>query len=232
MAHVDGRCAVAAEAIYVTDSGAGTCYDAPPAPAVPGTKELPVCSLKAGLALVTAARPLVVVRGEVFSGDATTISRADTVGVTIVGQRTGMATALGTVLTLTSGSVYVKSLKLKSGFDNGLTATGGTLRLDGVTIADCPGGGILLDGAAFDIRNTVVKNNGSNSAPVSGLDVRKLPSSGPTSFTNVTAIDNLPYNLTCNAVIMGKGVLAPGTAGGTCGIASCVTASPECGAPP
>lgn len=230
MKHVDGHCAVASESIYVRDEGAGTCYDAPPAPAVPGTKDLPVCSLQAGLALVTAARPLVVVRGEVFAGEATTLSRSDTVAVTIVGQNTATATALSTVLSLTSGTVYVRGLKLKSAFDNGLTATGGTLRLDGVTIDGCPGGGILLDGAGFDIRNTTVTKNGTSGGTISGIEIRKVPSTGPASLTNVTATDNSPYNLSCGAVIMGQGVLAPGAAGGACGIASCVTASPSCGA--
>lgn len=233
MAHAGGRCAAPSETIYVVDAGPGTCSDMTPATVVGGTKDLPVCSLQAGIALVTAQRPLVVVRGTVYAGDQTVFSGSNTMTTSVVGQKAATLGKAGTVVTVSAGSFYLRGLTVDSGFGAGIAANGGTLRLDGVTVTGCPLGGIILDGAAFDIRNTVVTNNGdpNGSGQGSGIDVRQVPATGPKSFTNVTSRDNYPSNLSCNAVVMGTGVLAPGVIPSDCGIASCGTPGPTCGAP-
>jgi hypothetical protein len=225
MAHDDGRCAVPAETIYVTDTGAGTCTDAPPAGVVPGTKSLPVCSIQAGLALAKAGRPLLVVRGDVFAGDKPVFSRTDGVPVSIVGQNNAAATSLSTVLSISGGSLYVRGLKLSSGLDKGISVFASVLRLDRVTVTGCPNGGIYLDASAFDFRNTAVINNGGI-----GIEIRKIAASGPRSLTNVTITDN-QGNLVCLAdVVTGTGVLAPGVDVTSCGIATCGAPGPTCGA--
>jgi hypothetical protein len=189
--------------------------------------------LKAALALVTAERPLVVVRGKIYAGDETIFSSSDTLMASVVGQRTAVLTKMGTVIALTSGSFYFRGLTLDSAFGAGIVATGGTLRLDDITVTGCPLGGILLDGAAFDIRNTRVTNNGdSGGSGGNGIEVRQVPAKGPKVLTNVTSTDNYPSNLACNGVIMGAAVLAPGVIPANCGIASCGTPGPTCGAPP
>jgi hypothetical protein len=234
MKHVDGHCAKPGETIYLIDAGPGTCSDTTPAGVVAGTSTLPVCSLKAALALATAERPLVVVRGNIYAGDETVFARTDMVMTSVVGQKTAVLTKMGTVISLTSGAFYFRDLKLDSAFGGGIAATGGTLRLDDVIVTGCPLGGILLDGAAFDIRNTTVMNNGdSEGGGGYGIEVRKVPETGPKVLTNVTSTNNYPTNLTCGGVIMGTGVLAPGVIPSDCGIASCgSTPGPTCGAQP
>jgi hypothetical protein len=231
MKHIDGHCAVPAETIYVLDAGPGSCYDSPPATVVAGTKTLPVCTLEAALNLVTPARPLIAVRGEfVFTGFSAVLSRTDTVVVSIIGQKQAVTPTLRPYLTVEKGSAYIRGLKFES--DRiALTARGGTVRLDRTSFRNCLTGGILLDGAAFDIRNTTVANNGNADRQAFGIDVSKLPASGPTSLTNVTIVDNTAFNLNCAAPIMGTGVLAPGNNDGKCGFASCVTPGADCGAP-
>jgi hypothetical protein len=232
MSHVDGHCATPGETIYVIDAGPGTCNDTPAWDAPGGTKALPVCSLKAGLAMVTPVRYLLVLRGEVSAGEEAAVARPDGLPVSIVGQGKPTLTALDTVFALRSGAAYLRGLTVDSAFGYGITATGTMLTLDGVTVSGCPRGGILIERSPFDIRNTTVKNNGDASQSMGfGIDVRTLPGNATTKLTNVTVTDNAVFNLSCGGTIYGSGVLAPGSETVTCGLASCVTPGPECGAP-
>ena len=80
-------------------------------------------------------------------------------------------------------------------------ATGSlTLRLDRVTVDSCRGGGVLLDGAAFDIRNTTITNNGPGQAGATawgGILVNALPATGPAKLSRVTAMDNKQVGIAC-----------------------------------
>jgi hypothetical protein len=235
MAHIDGHCAIASETIYVGEDKAGTCGDTA---VMAGTLTNPTCTLQAGLELVSATRRLVLVRGAVPAGDARVANSATSVE-SIVGQKQAYATALGPALTLSTGALYVRDLRLGSAYSNALTATGGTLRVENVLIDSNPGGGIVLDGAAFDIRNTTVTNSGpgtygTGGAPVGGIFVRTLPIAGTTQLSNVTVQGNKPYDVSCPAPIMGSGVLTtnslPADIEGTCNLTACAPAGPMCGA--
>jgi hypothetical protein len=234
LAHIDGHCAVGTETIYVQEDGTACNDKALPPPAMGATKDVPACSLQGGLALLSESRPLVVVRGPVSAGPAPVIAAAEMFVYSIIGQKDAVITTHSTAFTLRSGAVYLRGMRFSSPSGNALTATGGTLRLDGVTIDRCLKGGILLDGAAFDIRNTTVINNGPGSdvggSVLGGILVHTLLNSGPKALNNVTVRNNAPYDLSCAGPIMGIGILAPGGAEGNCAVSTCATAGPTCGA--
>ena len=79
--------------------------------------------------------------------------------VSIIGQNTAIiAAGAKPGLELQAGAFYVRGLKISPSASIGIKATPGasdtlTLRLNHVTVDSCQGGGILLGGAAFDIRN-------------------------------------------------------------------------------
>jgi hypothetical protein len=236
MAHVDGHCAIAAETIYVQEQGPVTCSDTAPAPpAFAATKDTPACSLRVGLELFSASRPLIVVRGAVYSGGAAPIATTETFVHSIVGQQNAVVTALEAAVTLRSGTAYLRGLKLGSAYGAALTATGGTLLVDGVTIDASPKGGILLDGAAFDIRYTTVTNSGPgplDGVPIGGILVRTVAAAGPKLLTNLTLRDNTPFDLSCARPIMGSGIFTLAGADGDCGVTTCTAPGPTCGAVP
>jgi hypothetical protein len=107
-------------------------------------------------------------------------------------------------------------------------------------VDSCKGGGILLDGAAFEIDNTTITNNGpgqQGATPWGGILVNSLPASGPANLDLVTIQNNNQIGLTCSGSISGVGVFASGDSGGvdvsqTCNVALCSPLGPACGAPP
>jgi hypothetical protein len=110
--------------------------------------------------------------------------------------------------------------------------------MDGCAVTGNPGGGILLGGAAFDIRNTRVAGNGpgqtGGGTSFGGIRVDSLPSTGSASLDRVTIADNLAPGLSCAASIQGTGVLASGNVvpeiTNSCGVVNCAVPSATCGA--
>jgi len=239
MSHLDGRCASTKETIYVQNNG--TCADGTGASA--GSATAPLCSMQPAPSLASATRDLIVVRGTVSGATgafATTVS--------IVGQSSG--TIAGTVspaLHVSAGTTYARDVKLSTFDSIGLQADGGsTVRLDHVLVtgnagqaSDAKGGGILLDGAAFDIRNTTVTSNGPGTFSGGlwgGILVNSPPATGPKSLQLVTVQGNNPTGISCTAAISGTGVSATGNSSldvvSACGITACGAASTTCGAQP
>jgi hypothetical protein len=221
MAHVDGHCATSGEVIYVQNS-AGTCTDTPGSNA--GTAVQPLCSMLSVATLVSATptRNLVVVRGTVTAG---TWVFSDQVApsLSIVGQQSAfLAATTAPAFSMQSGSVYMRGVKLTALASMGIGAKGG----------------ILIDGAAFDIRNTTITKNGpSSDLSWGGMRVASLPATGSKNLHLVTIQNNNAPGLSCapGAAIQGDGVLASGNSTGdvtsTCGITACVSMSSTCGAP-
>jgi len=239
MSHLDGRCASTKETIYVQNNG--SCADATGATA--GSATVPLCSMQPATSLVSATRDLVVVRGTVSGATgafATTVS--------IVGQSTG--TIAGTVnpaLHVSGGTTYARDLKLSTFDSMGLQAdNGSTVKLDHVLVtgnagqtSDAKGGGILLDGAAFQIRDTTVTNNGPGTFSGGlwgGILVNSPPAGGPKTLDHVTVQGNNPTGISCTGAISGTAVSATGNTSldvvSACGITSCGAASTSCGAQP
>jgi hypothetical protein len=245
----DGHCATDNETIYVGTAATTACSDTTGM----GGPSTPVCSAAYGISLAkTGSKSVVLVRGALTPpspGSTTTI--AVPAPLTIVGKNNAIiAPATGAdALLITSGDITLRNLTIQG---NAAPATGigisaapapgstVTLHMDTCVIANNPGGGILLNGAAFDIKNTTVTGNGPNTTTGwGGISVQNAPASGPTTFNLVSIKDNGQIGLTCAGSIAstdtGTGVLATGNVGGIqitsiCGITACTPASTTCGA--
>jgi hypothetical protein len=228
--HLGGRCATDAETIYVQDGAAcgGTA----------GTAASPLCSPEAALPLISATREVVLVRGLVSGfvwNNLTAGQRASIIGqggaVFAGGIRSGMRLA-------GPGEVYLRGVTVRSSEVAGIVAErGATLKLESVVVDTNRGGGILLDGARFDLRDTLVINNGAGETGAviwGGILVQAAPMGGPTRLERVSLVGNRQIGLTCDAPIEGLGVHARANAGGVeigarCNVAVCPTESATCG---
>jgi hypothetical protein len=172
--------------------------------------------------------------------------------LTVVGRSAIIAPADYTDgISITRGEIYLRTLTV-AGNPSGVTgmgvnaqaATGATvvLQMDGCTVKDNPGGGVLLVGASFDIRNSRITGNGpaqsASGTSWGGIRVESLPAAGQASLNLVTIQKNLGSGLSCAGAIQGQGVLASGNTAPdidpTCGAAmvSCTSPSLTCGAQP
>jgi hypothetical protein len=167
--------------------------------------------------------------------------------MTIVGQSTGTLTGAGSVATLhvTGGDIYIRNLTITGG-SPGLWGDGGAIvRLNHVSVSNNTAGGILLDGAGFDIKNATISSNAANtagSAAFGGIRIQNTPSAitVPKSLALSSVTSNQLLGVTCDAstalVPSPTSLLVSGTTGidiaSACGFTSCGTASTTCGAQP
>jgi hypothetical protein len=192
-----------------------------------------------GVQLALGTRTVVVVRGSSLSANGA-IGLSGGKLVSIVGQNAGAITGTMAPALWISGDTYARDLKLSSMTTAVQANSGATLRLNHVSVVNSPGGGILLDGAAFDIRNTIVTGNGPGMYGVAiwgGILINNPPAAGPSRLQFLTVQANNQVGIACSATVTGTGVLASGNAGGvniatTCGFTSCSAASATCGAMP
>lgn len=243
MAHQDGHCATDAETVYVENKTG--CMDTT-VNDQGGTSAVPFCSMGPVQTVVANSdvRTLVLVRGTVNAATSPFQRNASRSEVSVLGQQDAfIAAGAQPGLEVQGGRFFVRGLKISAAASIGVTAVSGnpgpiTLRLDTVTVDSCQKGGILLDGAAFDIRNAVVRNNGPGDmmgTAWGGIRVSNPPAGGPKQLELVTLANNKQVGLTCTAGIIGTGVLATGSSGGidispTCGVTPCSAAGPTCGA--
>jgi hypothetical protein len=232
----DGHCASDGETIYVQSSS--TCSDMPDGGVGGGTKAHPYCTLGPVAAAVGPTRDLVIVIGTVSTSPIATWTYANqaTSGLTIIGQQSAtIASSTAPGFSMTSGSVLIKNVLFNSSTSVGISATGGTLNLDSVTVDSCKGG-ILLNGASFDIENTTVSNNRSTQtgSTMWGGILYGMVASGPTKLNLVSITGNKAEGLSCAGAITGTGVFAANNTGGDvqdyCGITVCSQMGPACGA--
>jgi hypothetical protein len=236
LANVDGHCAIPGETIYVENNG--TCSDAVTASdSTAATSTKPLCSLQTVSMFLSSVRDLVIVRGTV-QGATNAFLPAGVAQGTFVGQQNAtIGSVTNPAFSVQSGTVFVRGIEFSSLSSTGINATGGVLHLDTITVDSCKKGGILLDGAAFDIRNTTVTNNSAGQqGPIAwgGILVNSLPSTGPFQLDLVTIQGNKGPGLTCVSPVMGAGVLASGNSttdiATICGVTACSPAGPTCGA--
>jgi hypothetical protein len=238
----DGHCATESETIFV-ENAPTTCSDAP-APAdggaTVGTRAHPFCTMQPVSGVLLPTRDLVVVNGAVTGGTWTYMNQVGN-DFAIVGQ--GNATIVGTAspgFSMESGGVHIRSVEFSPSASVGIKAVGGYLTLDHVTVDSCKGGGILLDGASFNLENTTVMNNGPGQQGTSswgGILVNTLPTTGPAYLGFVTIKDNKQVGLACINKIVGMNVFASGNSGGidiqnVCNVSACSPAGSGCGAQP
>ena len=224
----DGHCAMDAETVYVENVMA--CQDTNP-----GTASAPVCSAPAGVGLAKASsKSLVVITGTLAASPTTSITAA--APLTIVGKSNAKLTPTpgSDGITINAGQVTLRGVAVLGGTSTGMginaSPTSGntvTLHMDTCVVSNNPGGGILLNGAAFEIKNSTITNNGPGQLGVAtwgGILVNSVPANGPTTLDFLTVQNNNPVGISCSGNITGTGVLATGNTSaqiGNCGFTSC-----------
>jgi hypothetical protein len=233
MSHVDGHCAVDSETVYVMNRAG--CSDTGAA-----TSAAPMCSLNTVQAALGTSRSLVVVRGSAASANGA-IGLSGGKLVSIVGQNVGVITGTMAPALWVSGNTYVRDVKLTSSLSTGVQAdSSAVLRMNHVSVVNSGGGGILLNGAGFDIQNTIVTGNGPGMfglAVWGGILINNPPAAGPARLQLLTVQANTGTGIACSAAVMStSGVLASGNSplsiATTCGFTSCAAANATCGAMP
>jgi hypothetical protein len=227
--HLGGRCATDAETIYVRRG--------PPCGAA-GTSAVPLCAVEAALPLLSGTRRVVLLRGvldgfewnDAIPGDVVSVIGQNG-AVLAGGAKSGVGLAGG-------GTVYLRGITVRSSELAGISATDGvTLRLENVVVDGNRGGGILLDGARFEIRDVRVTDNGAGQVGAviwSGILVQNVPSGGPARLERVSIVGNQATGLSCDAQIEGTGVHVRANAGtidvsASCRVTSCPTENATCG---
>jgi hypothetical protein len=224
-----GTCATEAEVIVVS-SGAGC--------GAVGNRATPLCLPQDALGLINANRAVVAIHGTVAGFN--WILSSDTPALTVVGKETAVIAggAQSSIRIEGPGDVLVRGVTVRSCDVAGVVATAGaTLRLRDAYIEGNRGGGILLDGAHFEIRNTTVVDNGPGlTGATSWGGILALSITGtPARLDNVSIKNNKQVGLACAAAVAGAGVYAKNNAGGidvqdTCAITTCDPESATCGA--
>lgn len=241
LGHIDGRCATDADTIYVGTIGGATCSDSA---TNAGSVQAPYCTAQTGIGTAKLkSKPLVVIAGT-LSPSSPVIST----NLVVVGKSNATITpaAVTDGIAIMSGEVYLRNLTVKGSASTSTgvgiaAAAGATLHMDTCAVKDNPGGGILLNGAAFDIKNTSVTGNGpgtfGGATPWGGILVNNPPTSGPLSLNLVTIQTNDGGGLSCTSAIQGTGVLSAdntnallGQVGAACSVTACASASSTCGA--
>jgi hypothetical protein len=199
MAHQDGRCAKDAETLYVANVSGCSSSDT-----TGGTANQPLCTLQAAVTRLNTNtnKRLVLLRS---SADAVSVTSATQ--VSIVGQNSA-SIATGAVNAGISvsgtGNLYVRDLNVVGSLVStmGISAGPGTsLRLEKAKVLNNGGGGILLNGAAFDFEDVLVSGNGTGidgSTTWSGIYLKALPNAGvATQLSFVSVVNNGSPGLNC-----------------------------------
>jgi hypothetical protein len=243
MSNIDGHCATDADTIYVGTIGTATCSDTA---TNAGSAQAPYCTDQIGISIAKSKAKLLVVMTGPLTGSFTV---SPTAPLTVVGRGAVITPTVATDgITITSGEIYLRNLTVQGSASTstgiGINATSGTtLHMDTCAVKNNPGGGILLNGAAFDIKNTTVTGNGpatfGGTSPWGGILVNNPPASGSLNLNLVTIQTNDGGGLSCTSAIQGSGVLSTGNTnaslgqiGAACTITAgaCTTASTTCGA--
>jgi hypothetical protein len=235
VSHQDSRCATDAETIYVQNSTG--CGSGPGA----GTAAAPFCKPQDALAAATSTRRVVAIRGPTAVAGFTW-SNASVGQLSVIGQ--AAATIAGGAdpgIRLTAGDLYARGLTISQSADVGISASAGTaIRADRLVIENNLKGGVLLDGAEFEIANSRVTNNGPGQVgPTTwgGILVAGVPAAPKAArLVRISVEQNKASGVTCAGAIEGMGVYAAGNAAvdiaTTCAISGCSPVGPTCGAQP
>jgi hypothetical protein len=237
MSHQDGRCASDSEVIYVENKGG--CASSALAP-MAGSAAAPFCGPQLAIDNVTPTRRTVLVSGTV-AGFQWTPSGAQA-QVSVIG-RNAAVIAGGTqpgVALAAGADLYIRGpLTVGPGPELGISASAGAiLRVTRLVVDGNKKGGILIDGAAFELRESTIVANGPGDImglPWGGVRIQNAASVVPATLDRLTIQNNNPVGLSCAGNVTGTGVLAAGNTSvdiaTTCGITPCTPAGPTCGAP-
>ncbi|MES1166071.1 MAG: hypothetical protein ABUR63_09950, partial [Verrucomicrobiota bacterium] len=243
-----GHCVGDDETIYVSktagcsDTPATASPDAGADAGVQGESSgRPFCSMEPIRTLLSTTRSVVIVSGEV-SGASWSYANQALGPLLIVGQGATIAGAASPAFQMSSGEVTIRRVTFQTATTTaiGIEADGGTLRLDHVTVQNCKGGGIWLNGANFDIQNSRIVSDGPGTYggfSWGGILETKIPGTAPTNISQVTVATNNGQGIICMNKLTGSGVLAYGNVSPTqvstsCGLELCTDAATMCGAQP
>jgi hypothetical protein len=222
MNHQRGRCATDAETIYVQKGPSCAGGD--------GTRGKPFCQPQDGINAVTASKRVVVVRGP----DSYRPWTASPAGaqVSVIGQAAPVVApgAEGPVQ-ISGGDVLLRGLTVIGGFETGIQSTGGIVRIHRCVIQGNKKGGISINGAGFEITNTIVAENGPAAQPVAwgGVLVLDVANKSPRLFKNNTLYRNLEGNIHCGDAfdITGSILFREGLPwSGKCNVTECCSGDP------
>jgi hypothetical protein len=226
-----GRCATTEETIYVAN--------APGCNLTGGTKAVPLCSAQDAPKLFSPTRALVLIRGTVGG---LSWPLAGTPPLTIVGQQQAVLNGgvLSGIKLDGAGEVMVRGVTVRGSEVWSVIASGGAaLYMRNSFVQNNNGGGVLIDGGRFDIRNTVISGNGPGQAGVAGGMSVQAVSGAPARLENVTLKSNTPVGLTCagGVTVTATGLFAkdntPSNVALSCsGVTTCATEGAGCGATP
>jgi hypothetical protein len=210
MSHQDGRCASDAETLYVQKTA--TCPGA-------GNSASPFCLPQDAVAALTGATTVMVLRGP-SALDRLNIAATPASQVTVIGQA-GASIAPGAAagLHVSAGArVFVRGLKISGGTDVGVLAEGNAeLRMDRC-IVEGNLGGIRVDGARFDITNTIIDKNGAAATAGcgawGGVCLLNVPATPASRFLNNTVAANNQVGVACDRAYAIAGSIVSGSAGG------------------
>jgi hypothetical protein len=170
--------------------------------------------------------------------------------VTVVGKSGAVITpeSFSDGITINSGEVYLRNLTVKGSAStstgigiNAAPISGSTvtLHMDTCAVTGNPGGGILLNGAAFDIKNATITGNGpatfGGATSWGGILINNPPSTSSLNLNLSTIQGNDGGGLSCAGAIQGTGVLSTGNTttvnqiSPACAVTGCTTASTTCG---
>jgi len=155
----------------------------------------------AGSGIPASPRPLVVMRGPSLTEWSFNISDRT---LTVVGQSSATVSPGGHIgVHVSAGTVYVRSLHVTGGQTSqpGVVADGGELHLDRCIVDYNGAGGVQVDGAGFEITNSVLANNGvgtfNGSTSWSGALLGVVPAGKPATFLNNTVVNNMAPGVVC-----------------------------------
>jgi len=150
------------------------------------------------------------------------------------------ATSKGIAVSGGTASLTLSNVQVTLGTGLGVQAdTGALLTMDRCTVSGNNKGGILVDTANFDIKNSTVNGNGPGDdagAAWGGMRLKNLLTTVKKSLELVTLMNNNQVGVSCSGGVDAMKVSVTGSAGGieisgSCGFQSCGAPSATCGAP-
>ena len=259
MSHIDGHCATDDETVYVLNQpGTALCSDSA---ATAGSRALPYCQSQPAVDSAVAShlngpdagtrgdsgadaaaeggadarRPLkdlIVMRGPSLTPLA--LSASD-LTLSVVGQSNATVLAGGFVgVHVSDGTVYIRGLRVNGGATNpGIIADGGEIHLDRCLI-DGNMGGVLIDGAPYEITNTIIANNSGTTrgscGAWGGVCIANVGTAKLSRFLNNTVAANGQVGIACNGPYPIVNSIATGSGGGidtvVCAFSACCGADP------
>jgi hypothetical protein len=256
----DGHCAASTEVIYVEFNSNGC-------PGASGSATAPYCTPNMGVDHLMTGQNVLVIRGA--TADRLTLGTTG-VNPVIVGKNgASIPATAATAIQVSSDVVLIRDLLVTGGTaagSKGVVATGSlaTLKLSNVQVSLGTGlgvqadsgallvmdhctvtsnnkGGIFVDGANFDLKNTTVTGNGPGDdmgAAWGGLRLKNLSTVVKKSLQLLTVMGNNQVGVSCSGSVDASGVLVSASSGGvdispSCNFNSCGTAATAtCGAQP